>query len=251
MRRLFALIMLLALPVQAEEIVAGLSQNRVAINANFDGSEILIFGAVKREAPIPNDGALGVIVTVEGPGLPVTLRRKDKKLGIWINTDSVDVVGVPTFYAVASSAPVNQLLSPEADQEYNISIPRMVAELGTEGHGHDPLPFTEALIRIRENEGSYISLPRTVSLDQETLFETSIALPANLTEGNYTTKFYLTRNGTVIDQSMAIIDVRKVGLERFLFTLAHERPLVYGILSLFIAIVAGWGASAIFRYFRP
>ncbi len=34
-----------------ETIVAGLSQNRVSITAHFDGSEILIYGAVKREAP--------------------------------------------------------------------------------------------------------------------------------------------------------------------------------------------------------
>jgi glycine cleavage system pyridoxal-binding protein P len=34
---------LMTLPAQAgEEIVSGLSQNRVAITANFDGSEILI-----------------------------------------------------------------------------------------------------------------------------------------------------------------------------------------------------------------
>jgi hypothetical protein len=51
---------------KAEEVVASLSQNRVSIDTNFDGSEILIFGAVRRESPAP-PGALGVIVTVAGP----------------------------------------------------------------------------------------------------------------------------------------------------------------------------------------
>ncbi|HEX9859282.1 MAG TPA: TIGR02186 family protein, partial [Paracoccaceae bacterium] len=50
-----------------EQIVAGLSQNRVSITANFDGSEILIYGAVKRESPAPDNFPLQVIVTVEGP----------------------------------------------------------------------------------------------------------------------------------------------------------------------------------------
>jgi len=46
------------------------------------------------------------------------------------------------------------------------------------------------------------------------------------------------------------IDVRKVGLERFLFNLAHQQPVLYGLMSLAIAIAAGWGASAAFRALR-
>ena len=72
----------------------------------------------------------------------------------------------------------------------------------------------------------------------------------SMTEGDYTARFFLTRNGRVIDSHETVIDVRKVGLERFLFNLSRERPLVYGIMSLTIAIIAGWGASAFFRYIR-
>ena len=65
MRLLVLLLTLLAIPVTAQEdVVLGLSQNRVAITANFDGSEILVFGAVKRETAIPQDAPLQVIVTV-------------------------------------------------------------------------------------------------------------------------------------------------------------------------------------------
>jgi hypothetical protein len=32
--------------------------------------------------------------------------------------------------------------------------------------------------------------------------------------------------------------------------MAHELPLLYGLLSLAIALAAGWGASAAFRYLR-
>ena len=54
------------LPASAEEVVLGLSSDTVSINTNFDGSEILIFGAVKRDAPIPSEPRLQVIVTVAG-----------------------------------------------------------------------------------------------------------------------------------------------------------------------------------------
>ena len=48
----------------------------------------------------------------------------------------------------------------------------------------------------------------------------------------------------------APIEVRKVGLERWLYRLALEQPFIYGIMSLAIAISAGWGASAAFRVFK-
>ena len=111
MIRLFALMIVLALPAKAEEVVLGLSQNAVAITATFDGSDILLFGAVKRESPIDLASDLEVIITIAGPSLPVTMRRKDRRLGIWINTDVVEVDAAPSFYAVATTAPLQDILN--------------------------------------------------------------------------------------------------------------------------------------------
>ena len=86
-----------------------------------------------------------------------------------------------------------------------------------------------------------------MAVDEQTLFRTSIKLPANLTEGDYVTRIFLTREGRVVSQYETVIDVRKVGLERWLYTLSREKPLWYGLMSLAIAIAAGWGASAAFR----
>ena len=87
-------------------------------------------------------------------------------------------------------------------------------------------------------------------LDQETLFRGAIQLPANLTEGEYLTRIFLTREGRVVSQLETVIDVQKVGLERWLYTLSRQQPLVYGLMSLAIAIAAGWGASAAFQAMR-
>ena len=92
MRRLLAIVLLfVALPVHAERVVLGLSQDEVAITATFTGSELLIFGAVQREEPAPTNSDLGVIIAVSGPALPVTVRRKERRMGIWVNTDFVEV----------------------------------------------------------------------------------------------------------------------------------------------------------------
>ena len=252
MIRLVALALLVAIaaPSRAEEVVAGLSQNRIAITAAFVGSELLIFGAVKRERPIPDGPQLEVVVTVAGPSSPAIVRRKAKRLGIWVNTEAVEVDAAPSFYAVATSAPFDQALSPVEDLRHKVSIPRAIRSVGAPMTVMDSQSFTEALIRIRSEEDLYQINENSVQVTEETLFRAAVSLPANLTEGIYVARIFLTRGGQVVDSHETSIDVRKVGLERWIYTLAHESPLIYGVLSLAIAIAAGWGASAAFRYFR-
>lgn len=248
MLRFLSLLMILAMPAKAEEIVLGLSQDEVAITANFDGSDILIFGAIKRDSPAPTEGALGVIVTVAGPDLPVTVRRKDKRLGIWVNSEAVDIDLAPSFYAVATNQPLDAILSENEDINTRISIARAVRSVGQSETGSEN--FEDALIRIRESQSLYQTLPEAVFVDDDTLFRTEIALPANLTEGDYTAEIYLTRGGDIVDLYSTTIPVKKVGLERWLYNLAHENAFLYGLMSLAIAIAAGWGASAVFSVFK-
>lgn len=251
MRRFIALlIMLIALPLQAEEVVLGLSRDKVAITANFDGSDILIYGAVKREAAIPEGSELGVVITVAGPALPLTVRRKEKRLGIWVNTDAVEVDSAPSFYAVATSAPFNTVMSDTEDLRFKVSVPRAIRSVGAPSNILDAASFTEAVIRIREDNGLYQLLEGAVDLREQTLFSTKLDMPANLTEGLYEARIFLTRDGQVVSDYSTTIDVGKVGLERWLFNMSREQPLLYGLMSLAIAIAAGWGASAVFTLFR-
>ncbi|MEO0989626.1 MAG: TIGR02186 family protein [Pseudomonadota bacterium] len=250
MLRWILVLLLTALPLQAEEVVAGLSQQRIAITTNFDGSEILVFGAVKREKPLPDAGPLEVIVAVSGPSQPLTVYRKDRRWGIWVNTASVDVDAAPSFYAVATSGPLEDVLSNTEDLRHKVSIPQAIRAVGASSDGANSADFVEAVIRVRTDNGLYSVREGTVEVSDQTLFNTSVALPANLTEGAYRARILLTRDRQVLDIYETAIDVQKVGLERWLYTLAHEAPLQYGLLSLFIAISAGWGASAFFRWLR-
>ncbi|BAQ67913.1 hypothetical protein NHU_00745 [Rhodovulum sulfidophilum] len=247
---LLPLLLLAALPARAESVVAGLSQTRVSITTNFAGSEILIFGAVKRDAPAPEAPPLEVVVTVAGPSTPATVRKKDRRGGIWINTESVRISAAPSFYAVAATGPLERALSQTEDLRHQVSIPRAIRAVGVTQETPEAQSFIDALIRIRSETGLYQELPSAVELDEQTLFRTSIALPSNLTEGEYATRIFLTRGGEVVDAYETTIGVHKVGLERWTYLLAHEHPLAYAILSLAIAIAAGWGASAAFRIMK-
>lgn len=253
LRAILTLALLILCPAahaNQEQIVLGLSQDRVAITANFDGSEILIFGAVKRETTIPEGDPLQVIVSVSGPSEPVTVRRKEKRFGIWVNTDSVLVDAAPSFYAVATSGPFDEILTNTEDLRNQVSIERAIRSVGADMNVESAQDFAQAVIRIRKNAGLYSIRENTVAVDEQTLFRTSIEMPADLTEGDYSTRILLTRGGEVVSTFETSIDVRKVGLERFLYSLSREQPIIYGLMSLAIAIAAGWGASAAFRVLR-
>lgn len=251
---LIGLVTLQALPALAEErpserIVAGLSQNRVAITADFDGSEILVYGAVRRDSA-PPQGRLDVIVTVEGPATPLVVRRKDRVWGIWINNASVEVDSAPSFYAVATTGHLHEILSATENLRQGITIDRVVRAVGITNEADESGRFVEALLRVRSNENRYRLMENWVQFTEQTLFRTDIVLPANLTEGIYKVRLYLLREGKVVDSQERQINVRKAGLERFIHNMAKEQPLIYGLLSLVLAAVSGWAASAAFQLLK-
>ena len=254
MRLIFTIFLLIApflASAQSEEIVLGLSRDEVAITATFDGSDVLIFGAVKRDSPAPaNEGPLEVIITLAGPSAPITVRRKERVLGIWVNTDAVVVDEAPSFYAVATSAPLSESLRDTEDLRRSISIPRVIRSVGAPDTIENASRFSDAVIRIRAGENLYQILEGEVDIEEETLFRGHISLPAALTEGNYVARIFITRDGLVIDEYETTIAVFKAGLERFLFELSRNQPFIYGLMSLAIAIAAGWLASAAFRMFQ-
>lgn len=243
-------LMALAPLARAEGVVAGLSQNSVSLTANFRGSEILVFGAITRDTPVDPGAPLDVIVTVEGPPSALTVWRKERRAGIWVNVDSVRIRTAPSFYAVASSGALADILSFEADTGNRISIRRAIYEARRDAGVENPGAFTEALIRIRADANLYQDLGVGVLIDRDTLFRTTINLPKNLIEGTYSTNVYLVRNGAVIDRYQTQIYVQKAVFERWLYNLAYDYPPLYAGLALLMAVFFGWGASAVFRLIR-
>ena len=102
-------------------------------------------------------------------------------------------------------------------------------------------------MRLRRAQGTYFEIVGGVKVTDATLFETSVALPANLVEGDYRARIFLLRDKSVVDVFESSIEVRKVGLERWIYTMAQEQAALYGVLSIAVALAAGWLASAFFR----
>ncbi len=250
-RIVFIAISIIASPLFAQEtVVVDLSQNRIEITATYSGSNIFVFGAVKRDTPLPaGTGSLDVAIVIEGPLETVTVRKKEKKLGIWVNSDAVEIHRAPSFFTIATTRPLEEMLNEGDRRDYAIGLdyavrPQPDAEDDIDANIES---FAEAVVRIREDDGLYSQREGLVNLTDDILFEAGISLPANLVEGDYTARIYLVRDKNIVADAAVEITVRKAGLEAWLYDLSRENSLLYGLLSLLVALVAGYGASEIFR----
>ena len=251
MRHLIACLALLfwANTVMAEDrVVAGLSQHSVSLTTGFSGSELFVYGAVRPDpntAERPHD----VIVAISGPSERLTVRRKVREFGIWINGPGVEIDEAPSYYAVASTRPLDEAVSWTEDLRHGIRLDRAIRLIDAPDWVTDREDYRAAVARIRGEEGLYAILPGHVKLTENTLFETRIKLPANLTEGDYQARVFLLRDKVVQDIFTETVEVRRAGIGRWIYTAAQEWPALYGIASIIVALTAGWLASAFFRTF--
>ena len=82
---------------------------------------------------------------------------------------------------------------------------------------------------------------------KDALFSFEIDLPPTTPVGDYAVEVFLIDQGGVVAADTAALSVRKVGLERQIYDLAHDRPLGYGIMCVALSLLAGWLAALAFR----
>ena len=250
MIQLMSLILFIMLNVgtaQANDlIVGGLSARSISINTTFSGSEILIFGSIKRGSNkeiIPSN----IIIEVLGPKTNITIRKKQKMFGIWVNKSSYKINNSPSFYSLLYSKKPEVILS-DAQLTKNLIGKKQFFQ--SKNLDQDYLDAIDAKIRIKIKDGSYLFYNDLINIKNDSLFSARVALPADLTEGDYETKIHLVQNDKIVNSHTDLIKVRKIGVEKWLYKTAHEEPLFYGIFSIFLALFFGWGASTLFRRFQ-
>jgi uncharacterized protein (TIGR02186 family) len=245
MRRLvLAFLLLAAAPARAEDLVSGLSQDLIQITSNYTGTDIVVFGAIERpEAAAGRD----IIVVVRGPDATLTVRRRDRVAGIWVNRDAATFSGMPAYYFLASTRPLATIAPPPTLGRYGIGIDNLQPG-GTYSH-HDARPFLKAGAQLLRRQGLYAEAPGSIDFLSESLFRTRVPVPAGVMRGQYNVEVYLMRDGDIVSAQSTPLFIDQTGLERRLFNFAHNNPFSYGLVAVLMALLLGWISSALVR--RP
>ena len=238
-------------PPLKERIAVGLSKDDVDITADFSGEEILVYGAIERSRfLLADESPPDVILTVKGPERQSVVRRKNRTLGLWVNRAHTMINSVPSFYAVSSTRPLEEILGAHQIDIHDLTLEEMLLAPGDVSDGSDPKVFRDAAIRLLRDSGYYLTLPGSVRVPGDSLFSTRIRLPANIVEGDYLLRIFLVRDGDIIDNREIVIPVRRAAFEQWIYRAAQDDPLSYALVSILVAILAGWAASALFRRIR-
>jgi uncharacterized protein (TIGR02186 family) len=224
---------------RAEGLVADLTSHLIAITTGFTGASVVLFGAT--------DGPGDVIVAVRGPEREMTVRRKNRVAGIWVNTQQVTFSNLPSFYALAASRPMADILSPAAAAFYRLGIANLKLAASTPAPSVVVDAFRTALERTQQEAGLYVDRMGKVDFLGERLFRTTIKFPANVPTGTYLVEVFLVRYKDIVSGQTTPLVVSKVGVDAAVFEFSTRQPGFYGAIAVLTAVVAGWLASLPFR----
>jgi len=225
--------------VHGNALIADLSKHLVAITTGFTGTDVLLFGTV--------EGSGDVAVVVRGPNDEVTVRRKERLAGIWVNGRNLTFSGVPAYYAVAATRPIDSFAPRSVLSRHQIGTEHLrLIEPGRATEA-EIAEFRSALVEAKRLKGLYPEAAGQVSMLGERLFRTLLKFPSNVPTGVYMVEVFLIEDGQVTGAQTVPLSVSKVGTEAAIFDFAHDHSALYGIVAILIALVAGWIAGVVFR----
>lgn len=238
-----------------ETVQADVSTRSVAVTSSFTGTEIVVFGAVDNSRQTSAEAGLyDVVIILEGTPSEIVVRRKANLAGIWINTQSLTFVSVPSYYAIASTRPLEELAPPNVLNENDIGFQhvRMTPVQGWETGltTADLQEFKNAVIRLKRRDGLYIRNDYDVVFIGRSLFRATIGLPANVPVGPLNAKVYLFRDGKLLSTYTSRVMLEREGIERILHEFAFRQPLFYGLFTVAVAVFAGLAASTLLQRAR-
>jgi uncharacterized protein (TIGR02186 family) len=188
-----------------------------------------------------------IAVVLKGPVEPITVREKRKIAGIWMNAAAARYRSAPSYYAIASSRPLPQLVDPRTAAIYELGLDSLQLSPASASGLDEARRFREGLVDLRRRAGLYLEEPRGVEITDNVLYRARLRIPARVPVGNYTAETFLIEDGRVLAGAVRDVHIGKSGFERFVATAADNWSLTYGLFAVAVSLLLGWAAALIFR----
>ena len=230
------------------KLVPDVSQRDVNIQSRFTGAQLLLFGAIIYPRGVVPEGQIDVAVVLRGPTRPLIVREKRQVAGIWINAESIDFRSAPTYYAIASSRPLDKIINARTAAIYELGLNRLQLSPTGEVDAAEVRRFRSGLVDLNRRDGLYVEGTNTVNITDQVLYRARLSIPSSVPEGRYVAETLLIRDGRVIVADDGVtVTIRKTGFERFITILAQNYSLSYGVLAVVISLLLGWMAGVAFN----
>ena len=228
-------------------LVPDISARKVEIRYSFTGAQLLLFGAIVYPGGKPPPRAADIVVVLRGPVQPILVREKQKIAGIWMNADSNRFRSAPSFYAVASSRPISELVDDRTAAIYEMGLHNLQLSPGGGALPEKERRFEAGLLDLRKRHGLYAENPRGVEISGGVLYRATITIPSQVPVGTYTAETFLIDRGRVLAAATKDIEIDKSGFERYVALAARRHEGLYGLAAVLLSLGLGWAAAAFFR----
>lgn len=252
MKKLLALLLVPLLMGQSKPVlVPDVSQRNIEIAYSFTGAELLLFGAILYPGGrLPDDDKpTDIVVVVKGPVQSILVREKAKMAGIWVNASRLRYRSAPSFYAIASSRPIGELVDERTQAIYELGLNSLQLSPASSAPTVVQDRFARGLVDLKRRSGLYYEAPRAVEITDGVLYRARVSIPARVPVGRFTAETFLIRDGRVLAAATRDIDIRKSGFERFVARSADRWSFTYGLTAVALSILFGWSAGWIARRF--
>jgi len=230
-------------PVRAESLILSLSSSHVAITSTYIGTDMVVFGVIGRDqASATRSEHYDIVVSARGPRSHMVVREKASLGPFWVNQREQKFIFVPATMAVASNRPLDEITSPEMQSRYQLGLgSAIIAQDRRDGR------FAEALIRLKQRDRLYETLPHHVEFITPNVFKAVIPVPARAPTGLYDVEVALMSDSVRLASQSTHFEVVKIGFEQDVADAARLHGWLYGFAALLMAGLFGWLATIIFR----
>jgi uncharacterized protein (TIGR02186 family) len=228
-------------------LVPDISARQVQIRYSFSGAQLLLFGAIAYPDGRTPTHPADIAVVLRGPVQPILLREKQKIAGIWMNADSSRFRSAPSYYAVASSRPISELVDDRTAAIYELGIHNLQLSPGGGSLPERERHFEAGLLDLRSRAGLYSENPHGVEISDGILYRAVVTIPSQVPVGTYTAETFLIDRGRVLAVATRDIQIDKSGFERDVWLASRRYRFAYGLACVLLSLGLGWAAALAFR----
>lgn len=256
MTRLLLALLLALLPAAGAQaqgrsdpiLVPEISQHDIVLRQGFTGTQLLLYGAVLDPRGGRAEKAYDIVIVLKGPSEPVRLREKAQMAGIWINAESTAYRSVPSFYALASSRAVADIVDERTAAIYELGLAYLQLSPTGSIDPEEQQRFSAGLVDLRARQGLYGQYDGAVTISEGVLYSARLPIPSNVRPGRYIAETFAIADGRVIVSATTEVQVRKEGLERAVAEQAEDNGFFYGLFAIALSVFMGWAAGRLYSY---
>ena len=238
-------VLLLYCSSSSAELTINANHDHIKIDFFYHGSEVSVSGTA--------DAGTDLIVKITASDGHEKLKQKGKAAGfLWMNTGTLKFEKTPDLYLIHSTKDIDDMLSKGETDKYVIGYPALERhiEISPVLNDEERAKWFDEFMRYKEASRLYAVSSgqiKTATAGKTQKYYIQMDWPYQALPGEYIVTVYAVKDKKVIEKAETAVKVEQVGIIKALSDMAKNNGALYGIISIVIALGAGFGVGLIFR----